>query len=930
MFHLRRAPVLPAIIVLSLMGNVDSADWPMWRRDAARSARSAEELPDELRLRWVRQYPKLKAAYRESRLQFDAGYEPVVLGKSMFIASSRTDSLTALHTETGEELWEYYAAGPIRLAPAAWQERVFFGSDDGFLYCVKANEGELLWKFQAVPSGRKVLGNGRMISLWPVRGGPVVHEGKIYFAAGVWPFEGVFVYCLDALSGDVVWRNDESSYVYGQHPPDAKAMGGVSPQGYLVVAENELVVPCGQAVPARFDLQTGKLKSFELPKPGRRPGGWFVASAAVRRGEVTLDADINRDLHEDKVYQGPGAPGVRSTITVNDKALRFADGLSGVDGQIHSMLAADGKLFVVDVDGRIYCFGEETSQVRRYHPNVSGKSRTEAGDLIARSLETVKARRGYALLQTGAQRSNRDAFKSQIDTLLRQTQFHVVVTGDEGQLAELRRDYRDDRQRLCLITEDDARLQLPPYFAGVMISDTLRPSVTEDLQVLRPYGGAACFALTAAEHSQLQQQVESLGGEFSVERSQDLSIVRRGELPGAANYVGGWSSPDERVRAPLGVLWFDDTFGHFKRSPQPWFVDGVMVSYPKNWMEKHRTNRKPPYDLLPPVLSDVYTGRVIESGESIVAKLRFPERDVNEKQPNQYRPPTQRDAWKPKQPIAGTRVNPLTGQQEARAIPKSYGCDGGVDYGNLYTMRSGTPAFYDKRLESGVCNISGPRSGCTNSIIPACGVLNVPFFYEGCTCSYPLPIGLSLVSLPPQHEQWSSWGPSAVENIQRVGVNFGAPGDRMSPVGTLWLAYPNRGAPSPDLSVQVEPESARYFYQHSLFMNGGSGWPWVAASGVEGAHTVKVGGLRSSLYTVRLSFAELQSGEPRGFDISLNGVQVATNLDVAGKSGGVMRAVTLQFEKIQAKGELLVELHARQGQTVLSGVEIVADGLELD
>ena len=57
-------------------------------------------------------------------------------------------------------------------------------------------------------------------------------------------------------------------------------------------------------------------------------------------------------------------------------------------------------------------------------------------------------------------------------------------------------------------------------------------------------------------------------------------------------------------------------------------------------------------------------------------------------------------------------------------------------------MRSGTAAFYDKRLESGTIHISGPRSGCTNSIVPANGVLNVPYFYEGCTCSYPLPMAL--------------------------------------------------------------------------------------------------------------------------------------------------------------------------------------------
>ena len=195
---------------------------------------------------------------------------------------------------------------------------------------------------------------------------------------------------------------------------------------------------------------------------------------------------------------------------------------------------------------------------------------------------------------------------------------------------------------------------------------------------------------------------------------------------------------------------------------------------------------------------------------------------------------------KPAKPVAGNRINPLNGEKERREFPKSYGCDGGVDYGNLFTMRSGTAAFYDKRLESGTTYISGQRSGCTNSIIPACGLLNVPYFYEGCTCSYPLPASLALVPMPPAYEQWAAWGPGTATDIVRLGVNFGAPGDRMTPAGTLWLDYPSRGGPSPQLNIEIQPSSAQFYYRHSLWIQGGSAWPWVAASGLEGSTTITV------------------------------------------------------------------------------------------
>jgi hypothetical protein len=923
-------------------------DWPMWRYDAGRTAVAPIVLPDELHLQWVRQLAPLKPAYQNPRLQFDAGYEPVVLGKTLFVGSSRNDSVTALDTDTGAERWRLYTDAPVRVAPVAWRDRVFFGSDDGHLYCVSADQGTLLWKFRAVPGDRKLLGNGRLISVWPIRGGPVLADGKLYFAAGVLPAEGIFLYALDAESGQVVWQNDRTGYLYGTHPHAAEALGGLTPQGYLAVDRGDLIVPCGTALPARVDLNTGELKSFSLPKDGRYPGGWFTAAAQPqRRGEadsakdaakisLVYDSQVNRDRHEGGWHTGPGTAGDMSRMTAGEKTWNFGDGFPGVRGTIHSMLAADGKLFVVTREGELYAFGGHRAEVKSHAlAQARIEPQTDAAATAAEQvLLATQQRDGYALvcgLEDGRL----------VEELVRQSRLTVIaVDADQARVQRLRRRWDEAGwygTRIAAWVGQPERFAFPPYLASLVVSERPLDAAADCSQYvrrvfpsLRPYGGTACLRLPTPEREKLAAAVRDAGWpQAQGNTAGELALLRRnGALPGAVNYTGGWSSPDERVRAPLGVLWFDDSIGHFKRAPQPKYIDGVMISHDKAWRGWLDGDR-PPYRLVGTNYMDVYTGRVLTAEEATARLGTLPLEDLTAKQPEQYRPPAQTNVWSPPPPVIGQRTNPLTGRVEPRAFPKSYGCDGGNDYGFLYTLRSGTAAFYDKRTESGTVHISGPRSGCTNSIIPANGLLNVPYFYQGCTCSYPLPVGLAMVSMPESYEQWTAWGTGTGGPIQRIGINLGAPGDRITNAGTLWLDVPSVGGPSPAVSVTLEPESAQLFYQHSLRIEGGQGWPWVVASHATGLSALAVQGLQPGEFLVRLYFAEpapIDAGE-RVFDVSLQGQPVLEAFDIAAAAGGPLRGVVREFRAAASDGQLRVEFQASVGEPLLCGLEMVAAGL---
>lgn len=888
-----RVAGLIAMMHLLAVAPAPAADWPMWRCDAGRTACSSESLAEPLQLQWVRHDAPLQPAFwqaRQERVQFDAGYEPVVAGQTMFVCSSRNDRVTAWDTQTGRERWRFYAEGPLRFAPAVMEGKVFCASDDGCLYCLDAASGALRWKHRAAPSDRRVLGNGRLISVWPVRGGPVAAAGRVYLAAGVWPFEGIFVWALDAETGTPVWMNDRCGSLYLEHPHAAMAFGGPSPQGYLLIRGEELVVPSSRAFPARFDLHSGKLVDFAFGHGGHgsRPGGWFVATDAA--GELIVDPLLNTEIH-DAGQQVIGQAGVRpqpgevraervtigkesyrlqeharESISAGGRSFRFADGFAGVDGKVHTMLAADGKLFVVTREGSIYCFADRPAEAvthpREFEPleRPDDRWRETAEQILRRE----GSESGYALvLGMGTGRL--------AEELVQQSALHVIVVEpDADKAGAFRR--RLDRaglygERIVVQIAEPQRFSLPPYFARLIVSEDLEAAGlsadTAFLQTafaaLRPYGGTLCLELPADRHEAVRQGLATakLPG-VRLERQGNWTLVARtGSLPGAADYRGQ-ANCDELVRAPLGLLWFGDTFHHHKLFYRTFtheagrglpetiqVVDGVMryevteLPYGPNpsgmgyheylrWLERELVYRDG--------YTDVYTGRVLSEAEGARAAAAFAPQAADE--PQTLPPPL--------------RSNPLTGIREAREMLKTYGCDlSPVDYGELYTLRSGTAAYYDKRLESGTISISGTRSGCRNSIIPAGGVLSLPSWTGNCTCNYPIHTSLALVAMPPEFEQWSAWGEVAVEApLRRAGLNLGAPGDRVAEDGTLWLDWPSVGGPSPTVPVQLTPADAEPFYRHAMWIAGGQGWPWVSASGIKG------------LQRLRIEPAALKSGPP--------------------------------------------------------------------
>ena len=147
------------------------SDWPMYRRDAARSGSSAVPIAAALRKRWsVELGGKLT--------------QPVVANGRAFVSSVGQQTLYALDAGSGKVLWKHIAGGKIDSSPTVHKNTVLFGCADGWVYCLRAEDGVLAWRYLVAPADRQIVSCQQVESVWPAHGSVLVLNGTLYALAG--------------------------------------------------------------------------------------------------------------------------------------------------------------------------------------------------------------------------------------------------------------------------------------------------------------------------------------------------------------------------------------------------------------------------------------------------------------------------------------------------------------------------------------------------------------------------------------------------------------------------------------------------------------------------------------------------------------------------------------------------------------------------
>jgi hypothetical protein len=111
-----------------------------------------------------------------------------------------------LDVASGKQVWQRIVGGLVDSPPTIDSGLAVFGCGDGWVYCLRAADGELVWRFRAAPEDRRTVVYGRVESLWPVTGSVLVRDGIVYCTAGRSSFldGGMYLCRLDLLTGQLL------------------------------------------------------------------------------------------------------------------------------------------------------------------------------------------------------------------------------------------------------------------------------------------------------------------------------------------------------------------------------------------------------------------------------------------------------------------------------------------------------------------------------------------------------------------------------------------------------------------------------------------------------------------------------------------------------------------------------------------------------
>ncbi len=190
-----------------------ATDWPCYRHDPWRSGSTPAKGPAELRTLWSVELGDNELAgpivedWKENMFVKGPITSPVIAGNRVVVARPDAHEVVALDGDSGQIAWRFTANGRVDTAPTLHHGLCLFGAKSGWVYCLRADDGCLVWRLRAAPVEERIVAYGQVESPWPVPGSVLVFDDVAYFAAGRQSLAdgGILVFAVDPPSGQIHW-----------------------------------------------------------------------------------------------------------------------------------------------------------------------------------------------------------------------------------------------------------------------------------------------------------------------------------------------------------------------------------------------------------------------------------------------------------------------------------------------------------------------------------------------------------------------------------------------------------------------------------------------------------------------------------------------------------------------------------------------------
>ncbi|MCK5561673.1 MAG: PQQ-binding-like beta-propeller repeat protein, partial [Thermoplasmata archaeon] len=336
---------------------------------------------------------KLWANYYQKVSWGACGSATAVNGK--IFVGAEDSYVYCLDPTDGSEVWKYKTNNAVWSCPAVVNNRVYIGSADRYLYCIDENSGNLVWKYEtnhstygyqdygissspAISNGKVFIaacdGNLTCLPLddpnsdgiintsekyWEfdtgcyVYASPTVYNGKVYIGTGSYSklagAPPVYkLYCVDENSGAKLWEFTAGSYFLGTPAIgyDKLYIGSLDGRLYCLPLEDPNANGVISASEIIWQFNTGN----EL---------WGSAALAEERVYFASGVPYWESGNGDyRVYCLPiNDPNNNGIIASNEIIWDYK-----IDaGVLCTPALLDGRLYVCDYDGEVYCFGKDTT-----------------------------------------------------------------------------------------------------------------------------------------------------------------------------------------------------------------------------------------------------------------------------------------------------------------------------------------------------------------------------------------------------------------------------------------------------------------------------------------------------------------------------------------------------------------------------------------